>query len=70
VIFDEPLKNPLNGLQLSTNPLSFDVLLKHRKTREISVMQYNIIVNDNLCIWLYDYHSTHETAVEYNEQNQ
>lgn len=70
VTFDEPLKNSLNGIQLGTNPLSSDVLLGHRGTKGISAKQYNITVDDSLCIWLHDYHSTHGTAVGYNDQNQ
>lgn len=69
VTFDEPLKNPLNGIQLGTNPLSSDVLLGHRGTKGISAKQYNVTVGGNLCIWLHDYLSTHGTAVGYNDQN-
>ena len=70
VTFDEPLKNSLHGVQLGTNLLSSDVLLRHRGTGGISARQYNITVNDDLCIWLHDYHSTHGTAVGYSHRNQ
>ena len=38
--------------------------------KKINAKQCNIIVNDNLCIWLHDYHSTHKFAVGHNDHNQ
>ena len=67
--FDELLKYPLNGIQLGTNPSTSHILLGHRGTKGISAKQYNITVDDDLCIWLHDYHSTHGTAVGYSGQN-
>jgi hypothetical protein len=71
VTFNELLKTPLlNGMQFGTNTLLSHVLLGHRGTRGISTKQYNIIMDDDLCIWLHDFHSTHGTAVGHNGQNQ
>ena len=73
VTFDELLKeleNFPNGIQFGTNPVVCHVLLGHRGTGGISGRQYNITVDDNLCIWLHDYHSTHGTAVAHNGQNE
>lgn len=73
VTFDELLKeleSYQNGLQFGTNPRVCHILLGHRGTGGISGRQYNITVDDNLWIWLHDYHSTHGTAVAYNGQNQ
>ncbi len=69
VTFDEPLKNPENGLQLGSSPLTSDILLGHRGTRGVSARQYNITVDDDLRIWLHDYHSRHGTAVSLGGQN-
>ena len=69
LIFDELSRNFSNEVQFDTNSRSSHVLLKHRETQKISAKQYNIIVNDKLRIWLRDY-STHETAVDYNDQNE
>ncbi|KAK4981719.1 hypothetical protein LTR66_009760 [Elasticomyces elasticus] len=55
---------------LGANPSSSHIFLGHRGTKGISAKQYNITVDDDLCIWLHDYHSTHGTAVGYNGQNQ
>ncbi|KAF2007836.1 kinase-like protein [Amniculicola lignicola CBS 123094] len=60
----------MNGLQLGTNPVCCHVLLGHRGTKGISGRQCNIVVDDNLNIWLHDYHSTHGTAVGQNGKNQ
>lgn len=70
--FDELLeyKSLQNGVQLGTNPSSSHILLGHRGTRGISAKQCNITVDDDLCVWLHDYHSAHGTAVGYNGQNQ
>lgn len=70
VTFDEPLENLQNGVQLGTNPSSSHILLGHRGTKGISAKQCNITVDDDLCIWLHDYLSTHGTAVGYKGQNQ
>ena len=72
VTFDELLENENleNGLQLGTNPISSHILLGHRGTKGISAKQCKITVDDNLCIWLHDYHSAHGSAVGYNGQNQ
>ena len=67
--FDELLKHPLNGIQFGTNPSLSHILLGHRGTKGISAKQYNITIDDDLCIWLHDYHSTHGTAVGYSGQN-
>jgi len=68
--FDELLKDLPSGVQLGTNPHSSHVLLGHRGTEGISARQYNITVDDDLCIWLHDYYSTYGTAVGYNRQNE
>lgn len=72
VTFNELLgnKNLENGLQLGTNPVSSHILLGHRGTKGVSARQCNITVDDNLCIWLHDYHSAHGSAVAHNGQNQ
>lgn len=67
--FDELLKDLSSGVQLGTNPRSSHVLLGHRKTRGVNAIRYNIIVADDLRIWLRDY-STHGTAVGYDGQNE
>jgi hypothetical protein len=63
VVTFEGLENPLNGIQLGTNPISSHILLGHRGTKGISAKQCNITVDDDLRIWLHDYYSTHGTAV-------
>jgi hypothetical protein len=70
VTFDELTENLPNGIQLGTNPAVSHILLGHRGTKGISAKQCNITVDDNLCIWLHDYHSTYGTAVGYKYQNQ
>ena len=72
VTFNELLNNENleNGVQLGTNPSSSHILLGHRGTKGVSAKQCNITVDDNLCIWLHDYHSAHGTAVGYKGQNQ
>lgn len=69
LIFDELPRDLSNEMQFGTNPRSSHVLLRHRGTQRISAKQYNIIVNDEFRIWLRD-HSTHGTAVGYNDQNE
>ena len=69
VTFGELMKNPLNAIQVGTNPVSSHILLGHRGTKGISARQYNIVVDDDLWIWLHDYHSTHGTAVSHDGQN-
>ena len=70
VIFDELLKKLHNEIQLKTNSNLFHIFLKHRETKKINAKQCNIVVNDNLWIWLHDYYSTHEIAVEHDHQNE
>lgn len=67
--FDKLLKEPLNGIQFGTSQSSH-VVLGYRGTKGISAKQYNITVDDDLRIWLHDYHLTHGTAVGYSSQNQ
>jgi len=71
VTFDKLLESESfeNGLQFGTDLLSSHILLGHRGTKGVSAKQCNIIVDDNLCIWLHDYHSAHGSAVGYNGQN-
>ncbi|KAJ2971740.1 hypothetical protein NUW58_g9332 [Xylaria curta] len=63
------VKNPANGIQFGTDPLLSDVLLGHRGTRGVSKRQFNIIVDDELRIFLQDLYSTHGTAVSSGGQN-
>ena len=70
ITFDGLLKHPLSGLQFGTSQDTSHILLGYRGTRGISAKQYNVTVDDSLCIWLQDHHSTHGTAVGYNGQNQ
>lgn len=70
VITIDEIENPLNGIQLGTNTVWSHILLGHRGTKGISAKQCNIKVDDDLRIWLYDYYSTHGTAVGYDGQNQ
>jgi hypothetical protein len=72
VTFDKLLENENveNGLQLGTNLSSSHILLGHRGTKGVSAKQCNITVDDNLYIWLHDYHSAHGSAVGYNGQNE
>ena len=70
VTFSELTNNPLNAIQAGTNPTSSHILLGHRGTKRVSARQYNIVVDDNLWIWLHDYHLTHGTEVGHNGQNQ
>ncbi|KAI9783320.1 MAG: hypothetical protein M1816_001418 [Peltula sp. TS41687] len=64
--FSDPLNNPLEGVQFGTHVLA-DVFLGSRGTMGISARQCNIAVDDNLWVWLHDYHSTHGTAVGYDD---
>ena len=58
-----------NMWQFGTRPSTSDVLLGHRGTKGISAKQCNLTIDDDEhCIWLHDYHSTHGTAVGYNGQ--
>ncbi|KAI9781671.1 MAG: hypothetical protein M1816_002228 [Peltula sp. TS41687] len=70
VTFDKLLENLQNGVQLGTNPSSSHILLGHRGTKGTSAKQCNITVDDDLCIWLHDFHSAHGTAVGHDGQNQ
>ena len=70
VTFDELIKDLTGGLQFGTNPSSSHILLGHRGTQGISAKQYIITMDDDLCIWLRDYHSTHGTAVTIKGQTQ
>ena len=70
ITFSELMKHPLDAVQAGTNPISSHILLGHRGTRGISARQFKIVVDDELCIWLHDLHSTHGTAVGYNGQNE
>ena len=67
--FNKPPKGPLKGLQFSTNKLS-NVLLGHQGTRGISGQQYNINIDKRGWIFLYNYHSSHGTAISYNRVGQ
>jgi hypothetical protein len=67
VTFNELMKNPLNAIHAGTNPTSSHILLGYRGTKGISARQYNIVVNDDLWIWLHDYYSVHGTAVGWPE---
>ena len=67
--FDELLKNLSNEVQLNTNSRSSHVLLEHWETPNVNARQYNIVVDDELRIWLRDY-SKHKTAVNYADQNE
>ena len=68
LIFDELSKDFSNEMQFGTNSRSSHVFLKHWKTQKISAKQYNIIVNNELRIWLRVY-LTHRIVVAYNNQN-
>ena len=68
--FNKPPKDPLKGWQLGTNEVLCDVLLGHRGTRGISGRQYNINADKRGWIFLHDYHSSHGTAVSYDNQKQ
>ncbi|KAH8743550.1 kinase-like domain-containing protein [Diaporthe sp. PMI_573] len=72
VTFHEVMRLPnlSNGLQAGTNTATSHILLGHRGTKGISGQQYSITVDDDLCIWLHDYTSTHGTAVGYSGQNE
>jgi hypothetical protein len=56
------------GVQFGTNPKACHVLLGHRGTQGVSARHCNIMVDDNLCIWLHDYCSSFGTAVGYGTQ--
>lgn len=58
-----------DGIQAGTSTATSHILLGHRGTPGISNRQYNIVVDDEMRIWLHDRCSTHGTAVAYNEQN-
>ena len=66
VTFSELIKNPLNAIQAGTNLTLSHILLGHRGTKGISARQYNIVVDDDLWIWLHDYYSAHGTTVSHN----
>ena len=68
---DETLKGQdlKDGIQFGTDPRSSHILLGCRGTRGVSAKQYIITVDDELCIWLCDYHSKYGTAVGGDEQN-
>ena len=70
VTFDGLLEKLHNGIQLGTNPNLSHILLGHRGTKGINARQCNITVDDKLCVWLHDYHSTHGTAVGHDHQNE
>ncbi|KJZ75273.1 hypothetical protein HIM_05467 [Hirsutella minnesotensis 3608] len=70
VTFDKLLLDCPSGLQFGTRPTSSHILLGHRGTRGISARQYNIVVDEELRIWLHDYTSTHGTAVAHDGQNE
>jgi hypothetical protein len=59
-----------DGIQAGTSTARSHILLGHRGTPGISGRQYRIVVDDGMCIWLHDHHSTHGTAVAYKEQNE
>jgi hypothetical protein len=63
------ITNALNGIRLGTNPVWPYILLGYRGTKGISAMKCNIMVDDDLCIWLYDYYLTHGTVVGYSGRN-
>ena len=60
--------NPLNQFQFGTHMTTSDVLLGCRGTVGISSRQFNLVVDENLHVWLHDYHSTYGTAVGHNQQ--
>lgn len=59
-----------NGIQLGTDLKVCHILLGHRGTKGIGGRQCNVVVDDGLCVWLRDYHSTHGTAVGHDSQNE
>lgn len=63
----DSIKDGDMGLQFGTSPTSSHILLGHRGTPGISGKQYRITIHASLCIWLYDDHSTHGTAVQCND---
>ncbi|KAI1129045.1 kinase-like protein [Nemania abortiva] len=64
------LEDIRDGIQFGTKPGSSHILLGYRGTRGASARQCNIVVDDDLRIWLKDYHSSHGTAVSYDGQNE
>jgi len=70
VTFDQLREKLYDGIQLGTDPKLSHILLGHRGTKGISGRQCNVIVDDELCIWLRDYRSTHGTAVGHDSQNE
>ncbi|KAI1112766.1 kinase-like domain-containing protein [Nemania sp. NC0429] len=66
ITFD--VKSPLHGIQFGRDPSSSDVFLGPQLA--VSRSHYNIIVDEDLCIWLEDLHSTWGTAVGCSGQNQ
>lgn len=64
--FSDQLNNPQEGIQLGTHVLS-DICLGLRGTKGVSARQCSIIIDDNYWIWLHDYHSSHGSAVRYDE---
>ncbi|MCJ1386248.1 hypothetical protein MMC17_009374 [Xylographa soralifera] len=67
--FDEEVKDPNNRWQFGTRPSTSDVLLGYRGTEGISAKHCNLTIDDDEhCIWLPHYNSTHGTAVGYDDQ--
>ena len=66
---DELPEDPQNGWWFGTRDSS-DVFLGRRGIAGISSQQYNITVDEDFCVWLHDYRSSHGTAVGYNHQKQ
>lgn len=65
----DKLKNPSEGVgvQFGTNKNFSDVYLGVKGSDKISGRQFNLVLDDSLCVWLQDYYSTNVTAVRYNE---
>lgn len=61
--FDLLSENLQNGIQFGTSENLCHILLGHRGTRGVSKKQCSITVDDNLKVWLHDYHSTHGSAI-------
>lgn len=67
---DQGLEDAPNTWRFGTNKKLCHVLLGYRGTAGISAFQYSITVDDDFCIWLHDFQSSHGTAVGYNGQGQ
>jgi hypothetical protein len=68
---EEEVKDPENMWQFGTRPSTSDILLGPRGMKGISAKQCNLKIDDDEhSIWLHDYHSSHGTAVGYDEQMQ